>query len=358
MTTTELLPEETPEVSDNDACLAYTLTEEEEAEGERLGVEGPDAELRSFFQDPAQARAYAKAEKMKAILLRHGVPEVRIELRTGRPSPYGGWDAGFFVADMSHHTVSRYGANKTPCYALVRNGRSDLAGPLANGYGGWDLCYRIITFGYANHPGAGGPYVVPALTAGHFTIPKDSARRYTWGTEWEGGLSDGDWDRVLTNPATGKKMTFREFMGRTNAALEEALEIHEKAHLEHSSWTRRKIDRLHYTATRGIAEKARYRNPKITILLPSVNLKNVQSQFRRHLGLEPGKVRSLPGVKRIQKALNSVYKAGLRADGIVGEKTAEAWRVHEERVGVVGRRRVPDAATLGVLSKNRFRVKR
>ena len=84
----------------------------------------------------------------------------------------------------------------------------------------------------------------------------------------------------------------------------------------------------------------------------------MQLQFRRHLGLEPGKVKALPGVKRIQKALNAVYKAGLKVDGLVDKKTADAWRVHEERVGVVGRPRVPDAATLGALSKNRFRVVR
>jgi hypothetical protein len=54
-------------------------------------------------------------------------------------------------------------------------------------------------------------------------------------------------------------MTMREFMGRSNAALEKYHEIHERAHLEHSTWTSRKIDRLGYNREKGIQEKARFR---------------------------------------------------------------------------------------------------
>ncbi len=301
--------------------------------------------------------ALTKARNMRAVLLDHGVPEVSIELRPGRPNPYGVWDAGFFVAEMSHHTVSRFGSNKTPCLSLVKNGRSDLDGPLANGYGGWDLCYRIITFGYANHPGQGGPFTVPALTAGKFTIPKDSARRYVWGTEWEGGLNEGDWDKVLTNPRNFKKMTMREFMGRSNAGLEAALEIHKDAHLEHSTWTSRKIDRLHYSRAEGIAEKAPYRDIKPEPELPTIDFTNVRSQFRRFLNLERGKVEPLWGVKHVQKALNGRYNAGLKIDGIVGASTANAWEKHERRIGVIDRPRVPDMATLTNLGRGRFKVK-
>lgn len=309
--------------------------------------------------------ALKKARSMRDILLAHGVPEVSIELRQGRPSSYGTWDALFTVAEMSHHTVSRYGTNKTPCLALVKNGRSDLPGPLCNGYGGWDLCYRIITFGYANHPGSGGPKTVPALTAGKFTIPKDSARRYVWGTEFEGGLSKADWDKVLTNPRNGKKMTYREFMGRVNAALEEFLEIHEGAHLEHSTWTSRKIDRLGYTQASGIAEKKKYKAKpkkekpaKKKPIVPKVDLSNVRGEFRAYLGLEGKKKPTYHvGVKRIQKALNDRYDLNLKEDGIVGKATADAWAKHEKKVGVVNRPRVPDAATLSVLARKPFKVK-
>lgn len=301
--------------------------------------------------------AVRKAGKMREVLLDFGVPQVRIELLPGRPSSFGVWDSGFFVADMSHHTVSRYGSNLTPCLFLVKNGRSDLPGPLANGYGGWDLCYRIITFGYANHPGEGGPYTVPALSAGRFTIPQDSARRYAWGTEWEGGLSSADWDRKLTNPATKKQMTMREFMGRSNAGLQEALEIHEGGHMEHSTWTSRKIDRLGYDRARGIAEKRPFRNADEPDL-PVLHLDNVRRQFRIHKGLQGGKLQDLEGVRLLQNALKDRYDVKLKSDGIVDDRTIEAWKKHEARVGVDGRASIPDAATVGVLSKNRFIVKR
>lgn len=213
--------------------------------------------------DSGKTKALSEARRLKKIMLKHGVPEVSIELKEGRPSPYGRWYARYDVADMSHHVVSRLGSNLTPLLSLVRTGRKGLDGPLANGYGGWDLTYRIITFGYANHPGEGGPITVPTKSGGRYTIPKNSARRYTWGTEYEGGLNRSDWDKVLKNPRNGKKMTMREFMGRCNAALEEFLEIHPNAHLEHSTWTKRKIDRLGYTQTSGIAEKKKYANQNV-----------------------------------------------------------------------------------------------
>lgn len=250
-----------------DLCddIIVNPTEEEIDEGNHLGetIDTNDDDdvgisvrsLGSFERE----RALSKARELKAIMLDYGVPEVSIELEPGRPNNFGSWDALFVVADMSHHTVSRYSSRSlTPVLSLCKWGRSDLPGPLCNGYGGWDLCYRILTFGYGNHPGTGGPKTVPALTAGTFTIPRDSARRYAWGTEWEGGLNAADWDRELRNPRTGHKMTFREFMGRSNAALEEYHKIHPLAHLEHSSWTSRKIDRLGYTASKGIAEKKKY----------------------------------------------------------------------------------------------------
>ena len=301
--------------------------------------------------------ALSNARAMRTVMLDYGVPEVDISLLPGRPSPFGVWNSGFFVAEMSHHTVSRYSPrNLTPILSVVRNGRPGLDGPLANGYGGWDLCYRIITFGYANHPGAGGPFTVPALHAGRFTIPKDSARRYAWGTEFEGGLNEADWDRVLTNPRNGKKMTFREFMGRANAALEVALEIHHEAHLEHSTWAPgRKPDRLHYTRAKGIAEKTKYRK-STTEKLPVVDYMSVRRQFRIALGLRPGEVTKLKDVKRVQRALNARYDLNIPVDGIVGRKTLKGWEKHEKRIGVVKRANVPDLATLNNLGRKRFTV--
>lgn len=248
-----------------DTCdVLASATIEEVEQGRQLGEEiDPEDDdsgtmYRGIMGLTEKDSALAKARELKRVMLSYGVPQVSIELLPGRPNSYGDWDALHVVTEMSHHTVSRFGTNLTPCLWLIKNGRSDLPGPLSNGYGGWDLTYRIITFGYANHPGYGGPLTVPAFSGGTYTIPKDSARRYAWGTEWEGGVSASDWDRVLTNPRNGVRMTMREFMGRSNAALREYHRI--VHHGEHSTWTSRKIDRLGYTARSGSDELLRYKN--------------------------------------------------------------------------------------------------
>lgn len=360
----ELLPDS--DFEEGDFCCITPNTDEMlvgKEIGEAIDPETDDYEDRE--EDPesediasygsgitARQRAMKKAREMKAVLLEHGVPEVSIELRMGRPSgSYGRWDSGFFVSDMSHHIVSRFGQNRTPGLSLVKNGRSDLPGPLANGYGGFDLCYRIITFGFANHPGYGGPITLPALASGKFTIPKDSARRYAWGTEWEGGLNSGDWDRILRNPRNGSRMTMREFMGRSNAGLEKALQIHEYAHMEHSTWTSRKIDRLGYTAAKGISEKEPYRNPKYRI--PTIDLSNIKEQFLIGTGVEKGTLKPLPGIRVIQRSLNLRFGENLEVNGKADRDTLNAWGRFENSLsdGHVGRPRVPDEVTLPLLSK-------
>lgn len=208
----------------------------------------------------SQASALKKAQAFKTVLLQHGVPEVSIELLEGRPVSGDRWDSLGIVTNFDHHTVSSYKTSAlTPCLSLVKRGRSDLPGPLCNGYGGWDLTYRIITFGYANHPGEGGAISVPKSGGGSYRIPKDSARKYAWGTEFEGGIHEGDWDKVLRNPRNGKQMTFREFMGRVGAAVQDYFNLPRGAHLEHLTWAPgRKQDRLHYTQAKGVSEIARY----------------------------------------------------------------------------------------------------
>lgn len=241
------------------------LTEEEAEQGGVAGREiDPDDDddagpvpLLGLMSTSDRTSALMKARALKRVMLDHGVPQVSIELMPGRPNSYGVYDALYVVDEMSHHIVSRYGSNLTPGLILCKNGRWDLPGPLCNGYGGFDLTYRIFTFGYANHPGSGGPLTIPAYSGGTFTIPKDSARRYAWGTEWEGGLDAKDWDRLLKNPRTGDVMTMREFMGRSNLALREYHRI--AHHSEHSTWTNRKIDRLGYTSMSGTAELLRYK---------------------------------------------------------------------------------------------------
>jgi hypothetical protein len=174
-------------------------------------------------------RARAEAADLKALMTKHGV-RCSIELQVGRPNISGSdwWTRK--VVSMNHHTAGPE-TGLTPTLALVKRGRSDLPGPLANGYGGRDHVYRIITMGLANHPGEGGP-----LTVAGFTIPKDSARISCWGTEWEHNGTD-PWPNDM-----------RDFMTRSNAALLEWMDRPALASVEHKTWApTRKIDRNRYS---------------------------------------------------------------------------------------------------------------
>lgn len=179
--------------------------------------------------------AQREAARLKAVMERHGV-RCSIELQAGRPwsgDPY--YSRKYLI--MNHHTAGSRTGN-TPSLALCKRGRSNLPGPLCNGYGGRDLVYRIITMGLANHPGLGGP-----LTVAGFTVPKDSARISAWGTEWEHTGVD-PWPSPM-----------QQFMGRANAALCEFWAISVGRSIEHSTWARgRKIDRNGYDAPKGQAE--------------------------------------------------------------------------------------------------------
>lgn len=260
--------------------------------------------------------ALARARKVRAVLLDHGVPEVSIEVQDGRPT-YGEdtWNALRPVSVFSHHIASYPSiASPTPGLALVKQGRPDLDGPLANGTAGVDLVYRILTLGWANHPGYGGPLTVRG-PCGAYTIPKDNARPYAWGTEFEGGYSDEVWDRTYTNKRTGMSMTFREFMGRVNAGLCQAIWLingHGKTprhdddlsgyHGEHLTWAPgRKFDRRNYTTDSGRREVARYNLPAV----PADPMETVMSFYdtKREFedAIEAAAARGVLGAERIGK---------------------------------------------------------
>lgn len=267
-----------PELGDH----PFGLTEKESSQGLALwraiddlddnsnGIDAPGL----LTATPGRAEAMRRAKIVRGCLLDAGVPEVSIELQDGRPGSGDTWNLCKPVAAISHHIASRpTPTNPTPGLSLVKRGRSDLPGPLANGTAGVDLVYRILTFGMANHPGYGGPWTIRG-PMGTYTIPKDVARPYAWGTEYEGGYTDAVWDREYTNERTGATMTFREFMGRANAGLVRAMWLingHGKNpgepgaldlsgyHGEHKTWApRRKIDRLNYTTQSGRAEIRKY----------------------------------------------------------------------------------------------------
>lgn len=308
--------------------------------------------------------AMRRALLLRGVMLKHGVPEVSIELQVGRPSGADDWNACKPVAVLSHHIASHpTKSNPTPGLSLVKRGRSDLPGPLCNGTAGVDLVYRIICMGLANHPGVGGPLTVRG-PMGSFTIPKDVARPFAWGTEYEGGFDEEVWDRVYENRRTGVKLSFREFMARANAALVEGIWLingrGQRAgarmdlsgyHGEHKTWApERKPDRRNYSTERGRDEIRRMVDADP---LPRVNLSNVQKAARGTVD------HPLLGVKRIQEALNASYDLSIAATGNWDENTGKGYRHHQKAVGsapefVDG---IPGPKDLAALGAGRFVVR-
>jgi hypothetical protein len=178
----------------------------------------------------AESNARAEASRLKAIMGRWGV-RCSIELQAGRN---GAWIVPKYLR-MHHHTATRPSQGATPALGIVKTGRPDVPGPLANGYGGYDLVFRIITMGLANHPGQGGPIIIDGVV-----VPRDSMRSPSFGVEWEGGYEE--WTP-----------RFLEFMGRADNALAEWMRRPDTSQLEHKTWApTRKIDRYKFTRERGI----------------------------------------------------------------------------------------------------------
>jgi hypothetical protein len=247
-------------VVDHDELI---ITREEAAAGNHLGstIRVDDDEDNGLSGPRLMAAtptgALTAARNLAEALQDYGV-KVSIELMPGASS--SGYGPRSFVRNLSHHTVSRPSNGLTPCLSLVKNGRSDLSGPLCNGYGGYDRVARIITLGYANHPGLGGPWSVP----GWGTVPQDNGRPYIFGWEFEGGYSDS-WVGSL-----GEAM--HDFMARCNAATldwlttlpgNEGPPAPILCQGEHKTWAPgRKIDRYGYTTASGQALTAKARASK------------------------------------------------------------------------------------------------
>lgn len=189
-----------------------------------------------------------RAVALRASLLDHGVASVRspftgkmggvsIELQVGKGPSSSPWSNDRFIGHLNHHTAGPR-SGLTPSLSVCKLGRSDLEGPLCNGYGGRDFIYRIITLGYANHPGLGGP-----AAFGNHMVPKDNGRPYLWGTEWD---HDG------VSPWLDEQL---EWMARANAGILDWLGVGPEAQGEHKDpWApRRKPDRNIITRAQSIA---------------------------------------------------------------------------------------------------------
>ena len=117
---------------------------------------------------------------------------------------------------------------------------------------------------------------------------------------------------------------------------------------------------VHVSVTEEVArwnDRSRWMGPARPPVRPGpVRYEVVRNQFLRAVGAVAGEVEVRASVKRVQLALNEEYGFMLDVDGLVGEKTANAWGHHEASVGRWGRPRVPDERSLAMLSKGRFRI--
>jgi hypothetical protein len=205
----------------------------------------------------SQSTALAAARLLRDALLDHGaaavsspwtgrVGGVSIELQEGRGPKPDPWHCRTFVAHLNHHTASATITpdRLTPALWICKNGRTDLQGPLCGGYGGGDFVYRIITMGWANHPGLGGP----AEFAGR-VVPQDNGRPYLFGTEW-------DWPGLLSTPWPD---AYLEWMARCNAGVLDWLGVPAHGQGEHKDpWAPdRKVDRRLITRAQSIADTRR-----------------------------------------------------------------------------------------------------
>lgn len=201
------------------------------------------------------AEAQAAANDLRTALLDNGVRAVSIELQPGVAG--SGWGVAPFKRGLGHHIASRPSQGLTPGLAVVKNGRggaNPLTGPLANGYGGYDLVARIITLGWANHPGAGGPWPVP----GWGTIPADNGRPYILGWEFEGGYEPytDEMHDFMARCGAGTLDWLGTLPGNPGPAPLECWD-------EHKGWAGpRKSDRIGYTTASGRARIAAVRDTK------------------------------------------------------------------------------------------------
>lgn len=216
--------------------------------------------------------AQGAANTLREILHGYGV-KTSLELQPGVGPKNDAWGVAPFVRGLGHHIASRPSQGMNPGLGIVKKGRSDLQGPLCNAYGGYDRIARIITFGWANHPGKGGPWSVP----GWGTVPVNNGRPYIFGWEFEGGYE----------PYTDE---MHDFMARCGAATLDWLgEINGRpAPLEcwdeHKGWApARKVDRIGYTTASGRARIAAVRGGGSAGSIPGGFLMSLSSDEQRRV---------------------------------------------------------------------------
>jgi hypothetical protein len=144
------------------------------------------------------------------------------------------------IGVMNHHDALKIGTTPAVRVNLLRNGRSDLPGPLCNIGLGQDGTVYVIAGGRANDSGTGNQDVLDRIRAG--LAPAGDAR--TKGTvNGNAFFYDIEWANNGVGEAYPDVQLDAGF--RLNAALLGAMRRPANSALEHREWTNRKIDRSH-----------------------------------------------------------------------------------------------------------------
>jgi hypothetical protein len=126
-------------------------------------------------------------------------------------------------AIIAHHTASGRTSGNFASLRIVRDGRSDLPGPLCQFLLGRDGTVRVIAGGYANHAGTGGP------RAG---VPANLGNSHAYGIEAENNGTGEPWAPEMLNAYYRLCAALMDWMGTRDVSKV----------FGHKEWTTRKID--------------------------------------------------------------------------------------------------------------------
>ena len=182
----------------------------------------------------------ADLARLPEALRDHGV---RVETTDGWLTRGYGWVD--FIGQLNHHTAIDYPAGERMAQAMIV-GRTDLEGPLCNGFGGIEVDGKFTAWMIAGlrarHAGPGSPVVYEEfLRDVHVNrSARDRGLADSETTHGNRSLFGWEWQHPGTHPNWSDPLL--EGVGRCNAALAELAGWSPERSKEHEQWTRRKID--------------------------------------------------------------------------------------------------------------------
>lgn len=153
------------------------------------------------------------------------VQDARVPSRAGAFTPVG---------IMWHYTATPPRGRNLPTLNVVRDGRSDLPGPLCHYLLGRDGTVAVITTGKANHAGAGSQRVLDSVRANR--PPPSPGGTQVGGNTWFVGVemeADASSDYTDAQRSAGLKLA---------VSLSRAMDVGHNTHIGHQEWTTRKGD--------------------------------------------------------------------------------------------------------------------